>query len=143
MKRTRSLSLADAVVTGVLIGILAIPPQLLYAQAAAAPVVIRHEVNGGAKQRSNVDSGPVLFSEDVSASLKPEHLLLRNLKTGDVLDPSKLIRQLRSDANRAAWDVSLSSRWLRSRRQLHRQRARQKHHERAAGQRPAPTGMCA
>ena len=61
-------------------------PAFSVAQQPAA--VTRLTLNTGTPQRSTLTTIALEFSADVASYLKKEHLVLRNLTTGQTLDPA-------------------------------------------------------
>ena len=61
---------------------------ILLAQQVPTAAVNKVTINGGAAQRSTVTSIALEFSSDVATYLRKEHLILRNLTTGQTLDPT-------------------------------------------------------
>ena len=57
------------------------------AQTIAPATVTQILVNDGAAQRSTVTTLTVEFSRDVVASLRKEHLILRNITNNQDIDP--------------------------------------------------------
>lgn len=65
----------------------ALRSSVMGASAPVAPGVKNVVLNDGAAQRSTLTAIRVEFTTDVSQSLKKEHLLLRNITTGQLIDP--------------------------------------------------------
>ncbi|MSU19846.1 MAG: PKD domain-containing protein [Pedosphaera sp.] len=68
-----------------------------------APKVTGWILNGGEIQRSMVKSVEIVFSEDVSASLKVQDLVIRNLTTGADVPAADMVLNYDKAANRATW----------------------------------------
>ncbi len=67
------------------------------------PTIVGTVINGGDVQRSMVNSVTITFSEDVSASLKADHLVIQNLTSGIDVLAEEMVLSYDKSANRATW----------------------------------------
>src|SRR6266540_1951559 len=106
MKRTQRLRTRryfESMLTGILVGLMATPPGLLYGQSAstALPYVIRPQINDGSTQRSTVTNVSVFLSTNVA--ITASNLVLRNLSMDSAIDPTNLAVAYDTLSNYATW----------------------------------------